>query len=245
VDQAGLWSELSFRLRRPLGFITGTIDKLLVSRALDGDGFDVEIIDFKTNRLGATQRALGVQNVAVEGANAAPVSGELARRGRSARFQVSKDQFSFDFSAPADAAKGVVFETGKTQVSVEEQARRVAADYQLQMQAYALAVSELLPDVASPGRVMVTLHFLQPDIEFHLTPDALKPEVCASAIDEAMLRIVSAIEPDEFPVSPAVHCRMCNFLEVCAEGRAWLRTNREVPRQRRHVSAMISKEQLA
>ncbi|HYN26426.1 MAG TPA: UvrD-helicase domain-containing protein, partial [Pyrinomonadaceae bacterium] len=47
----GLWSELNFRLRRPLGILTGTIDKLLVSPSLNGKGFDIEIIDFKTNRI--------------------------------------------------------------------------------------------------------------------------------------------------------------------------------------------------
>ena len=47
----GLWSELAFRLRRPLGILSGAIDKLLFTRSANGNGFDVEIIDFKTNRL--------------------------------------------------------------------------------------------------------------------------------------------------------------------------------------------------
>jgi len=46
----GLWSELRFRLRRPLGIVTGTIDKLLITPSAGGEGVDVEIIDFKTNR---------------------------------------------------------------------------------------------------------------------------------------------------------------------------------------------------
>ena len=50
-DNAGLWSELSFKLRRPLGILSGAIDKLLIAPAANGKGFDVEIIDFKTNRL--------------------------------------------------------------------------------------------------------------------------------------------------------------------------------------------------
>src|SRR5207302_2140965 len=49
--EVGLWSELSFRLRRPLGILTGAIDKLLITPSADGKGLDVEIIDFKTNRL--------------------------------------------------------------------------------------------------------------------------------------------------------------------------------------------------
>ena len=45
AGQTGLWSELSFRLRRPHGILYGVIDKLLVTPA------GVEIIDFKTNRI--------------------------------------------------------------------------------------------------------------------------------------------------------------------------------------------------
>jgi ATP-dependent helicase/nuclease subunit A len=46
---AGLWNELSFRLRRPLGILYGVIDKLLINRK------QLEIIDFKTNRIRATK----------------------------------------------------------------------------------------------------------------------------------------------------------------------------------------------
>src|SRR6185295_527989 len=53
--EAGLWSELGFRLRRPLGVLSGAIDKLLITPAVGGVGFDVEIIDFKTNRLSGRQ----------------------------------------------------------------------------------------------------------------------------------------------------------------------------------------------
>src|SRR6185503_1552652 len=53
--EAGLWSELGFRLRRPLGVLSGAIDKLLITPAVGGVGFDVEIIDFKTNRLSRRQ----------------------------------------------------------------------------------------------------------------------------------------------------------------------------------------------
>ncbi|HBB88046.1 MAG TPA: hypothetical protein DC047_10560, partial [Blastocatellia bacterium] len=49
--EVGLWSEVPFRLRRPLGILTGAIDKLLVIPSPDGQGFDIEIIDFKTNRM--------------------------------------------------------------------------------------------------------------------------------------------------------------------------------------------------
>jgi RecB family exonuclease len=45
TDETGLWSELSFRLRRPLGILYGVIDKLLIKAD------EIEIIDFKTNRI--------------------------------------------------------------------------------------------------------------------------------------------------------------------------------------------------
>src|SRR6185295_13772840 len=46
---AGLWSELPFRLRRPLGLLSGTLDKLLITGSA-AEGFEIEIVDFKTNR---------------------------------------------------------------------------------------------------------------------------------------------------------------------------------------------------
>ncbi|HEY2962530.1 MAG TPA: UvrD-helicase domain-containing protein [Pyrinomonadaceae bacterium] len=49
AGEAGLWNELSFRLRRPLGILYGVIDKLLIT------GEQIEIIDFKTNRIRATK----------------------------------------------------------------------------------------------------------------------------------------------------------------------------------------------
>jgi ATP-dependent helicase/nuclease subunit A len=49
TGETGLWSELSFRLRRPLGILYGVIDKLLIKPD------EIEIIDFKTNRIRAAK----------------------------------------------------------------------------------------------------------------------------------------------------------------------------------------------
>ena len=46
------------------------------------------------------------------------------------------------------------------------------------MQAYALAVRELLPSLAG-SKLHVTLHFLEPNIEVHLADDLLEPARCA------------------------------------------------------------------
>jgi hypothetical protein len=101
-------------------------------------------------------------------------------------------------------------------VSANELISEVARDYQLQMQAYALAVRQLLPSWS--GNLKVTLHFLEPNIEFRLPDDLLEAEVCARAIDQAMEQIVSSLEPEHFPVKPAQHCRMCSFVGICPAG---------------------------
>lgn len=202
----GLWSELSFRLRRPLGILTGAIDKLLITR--ESEGLRVEIIDFKTNRL----------QPKVKTAPAAVAQGSLAvPRSATATIQ----QLPFDFTEPVVIAE--------REVSVAEQVNEAAADYQLQMQAYALAVGELMPELLkTENSIAVTLHFLHPNFEFRLADELLSADACKQAIDAAMLDIVSSTEPTQFPVRPATHCRMCNFLGICPAGREWIKSSRLV-----------------
>ncbi|HEX2270697.1 MAG TPA: PD-(D/E)XK nuclease family protein, partial [Pyrinomonadaceae bacterium] len=95
-----------------------------------------------------------------------------------------------------------------------------ARDYELQMQAYAHAVRELIPSI---NKIRVTLHFLEPNVEAHLSDELLDPSRCEQAIDNAMLNIVTSADPAEFPVKTAPHCRMCNFLRVCNPGKEYLR----------------------
>jgi hypothetical protein len=238
--EVGLWSEVPFRLRRPLGILTGAIDKLLVVPAADGKGFEVEIIDFKTNRMRpATDRSVSsaslgprasrpqsveadsLLNVATERRAAQHPSGAAPlgtpQRPRS---QYAVDQFAFNFEPTPAEAEAVIPPT-----SLEDQVLSAASDYQLQMQAYALAVSDLLPSLAAQGGIIkVTLHFLEPNVEFHLPSELLSRDACARAIDAAMMDIVASHEPAEFPVRPAPHCRMCSFLSICCGGRQWLRS---------------------
>jgi ATP-dependent helicase/nuclease subunit A len=203
-NQGGLWSELSFRLRRPLGILTGTIDKLLITPSAEREGFEIEVVDFKTNRFilppSTTRQA---------------EAGTRVRR-KPAHYQATA-QMPFDFNAPLTESET----EPKPQPSIDTQVRQLASDYQLQMQAYALAVRELMGELAITN-VKATLHFLQPEIEFQLNDDLLTHEACVEALDDAMLRIISSREPSEFPVRPAVHCRMCDFLSICSAGRQWL-----------------------
>jgi CRISPR/Cas system-associated exonuclease Cas4 (RecB family) len=102
---------------------------------------------------------------------------------------------------------------------VQAEVQAAAADYQVQMQAYALAARELIPGIAN---VRVTLHFLDPDVEVSLPDVLLDPEACAKAIDETMLNIISSSSPENFPPHPAEHCCACSFTELCPTGRHWL-----------------------
>jgi hypothetical protein len=210
---------LSFRLRRRLGILTGAIDKLLFTPAANGKGFDVEIIDFKTNRLlgrraPSAASSTDLDLVGVDSDHVMKSDRELGGRGRP-RSQKKVEQFAFEFDATAEPPR-----TATPDLTVDERVAIAATDYQLQMQAYALAVSELAPSLLTGGsRIVSTLHFLEPNIEFHLAADLLSPEACAKAVDEAMTNIVSSGEPREFPVRAAAHCRMCNFLGICPAGR--------------------------
>jgi len=190
----GLWSELSFRLRRPLGILSGIIDKLLITQTPEG-WLEAEIIDFKTNRI-----RVDVPAVVYE----APVKKPRSRGS----------QFAFDFEQEPEPASLDVATNNIIEIT--------AHDYELQMQAYAHAVRELIPSLVN-SKIRVTLHFLDPNVETHLSDELLKPERCARAIDEAMMRIVTSANPSHFPVKTAPHCRMCNFLRVCTAGREYLR----------------------
>jgi hypothetical protein len=222
----GLWSEVPFRLRRPLGILTGAIDKLLVVPAAAGHGFAIEIIDFKTNRMRPRTTSLGArasrpQNLEADSSlNVGTERRAAGPRSQYSRSQNQLDQFAFDFEATPVETEVVV-----DPLSVADQVRLAASDYQLQMQAYALAVSDLLPSLSEKGAaIKVTLHFLEPNVEFSLPPELLSRDACARAIDAAMMDIVTSHEPAEFPVRPALHCRMCSFLSICRGGRQWLRS---------------------
>jgi ATP-dependent helicase/nuclease subunit A len=187
----GVLSEQRFRIRRPLGILTGTIDKLIVCPSADGDGVNVEIIDFKTNRFRGRKPAAGNT-----------LKGDALKRG----------QLSLDFLQREPAASD-------RDLLMRAEVEATAVDYQAQMQAYALAARELIPGIAN---VRVTLHFLDPDVEVSLPDALLGHEVCAKAIDDAMLSIIDSSSPENFPPRPAEHCRACSFVELCPMGRRWL-----------------------
>ena len=122
-------------------------------------------------------------------------------------------QLSFDFSELEPEA--LIDRDLLIQAEIEASAR----EYRVQMQAYALAVRDLIPGVLN---VRVTLHFLAHDVEVCLPDTLLEREACASAIDETMLALVSSSEPEAFTANPAEHCRVCNFVDLCSPGRQWL-----------------------
>lgn len=215
TGKPGLWSELSFRLRRPSGVLSGAIDKLLVTLSPSG-AREVEIIDFKTNRITAASRSQASSSSTTSRQDPAHTSVKTVAK-------LSTAQFAFNFDAAPPET------TLDAEPSLDYAISVAANDYQLQMQAYALAVRELVPSL-SARNVRVTLHFLAPNLEFHLSEPLLETGACKRAIDEAMQRMVSASHPEHYPVRPASHCRMCNFLSVCAAGRQWSRLTHPGPK---------------
>jgi len=199
AGQDGLWSEVGFRLRRPLGVLFGIIDKLLITHSAAGEP-EIEIIDFKTNRI-------------------AYEKSDIVHEPQTPRIRTPQGgQFAFDFEA-APAPKPI-----NRHPSLEDALKIAAEDYQLQMQSYALAVRELLPSLAGAS-VRVTLHFLDPNVEVHLADELLEPARVEEAVDEGMQRSIFSADPRLFPVKTAPHCRMCNFLRVCEAGKQWVRDN--------------------
>ena len=195
AGEPGLWSELSFRIRRPLGLVSGAIDKLLITKI--NDHYEVEIIDFKTNRLVLGPQASRLPNHA----NSKP---SISTKSRAS------SQFAFDFdAAPPQPANALTI---------------AAHDYQLQMQAYALAIRELQPSLKE-SKIRVTLHFLEPNLEYQLEDELLTPDACEETLDAAMLDVFRSSQPEDFPVKPAEHCRTCSFLRVCVAGREFVRSH--------------------
>ncbi len=215
----GLWSELRFRMRRPKGILTGTIDKLLITPAPNGEGVDVEIIDFKTNRFSIpTRRTQPEPRAAV-----ATRPAQVKLRAHGPAKTTGQGLLNFE-SVAEEVVTEVNFETAND-VSIDNQVERVANDYQLQMQGYALALRELLSADVHIQSLRATLHFIEPQIEFSVPAASLEEVICARNVDEAMTLIAlleGTLDADQFPPLPATHCRTCNFLEMCPAGKEWL-----------------------
>jgi predicted RecB family nuclease len=132
-------------------------------------------------------------------------------------------------NATSQGSQGVLnFEAAvePSNASLRERINAAAADYQLQMQAYALALRELLPANVSLRSLHATLHFIDPNVEVELDTALLDQQSCAQAIDRAMDTIAGldgTLDADQFPTVPATHCRICNFVDLCPAGRDWLR----------------------
>ena len=229
--EGGLWSELSFRLRRPKGILTGTIDKLLITKRRgaetgEADSYEIEVVDFKTNRFRTRTNEGGSPPVLLISSSTAPQAASMSHLSEDPHTGAREArQASFSFDSPAAANE---VSRDYMAPALDEEVQLVARDYQLQMQSYALAVRELLPFLnAGNATLKTTLHFLDPKMEVHLGEEMLEPEVCGRAVDDAMERLAAALEPEHFPVRPAPHCRMCNFLDICVAGREFVRQSRD------------------
>ena len=219
----GLWSELRFRLRRPYGILTGTIDKLLITPATNGDGVDVEIIDFKTNRFSAPLRQAQTEVSSTEASGAA----QLKIQSKNSTNAIGQGLLNFESIGEEVVTEDNPGPDNGLNASINDQVEKVANDYRLQMQGYALALRELLPADVRIQTLRATLHFIEPQIEFSLPASLLEEVICARNVDEAMTMIAlldGTLDADQFPPLPAAHCRTCNFLEMCPAGKEWIRS---------------------
>ena len=218
----GLWSELRFRLRRPNGILTGTIDKLLITPATNGEGVDVEIIDFKTNRFSVPARRSQTDVVTAK-ASGAP---QVKIQAKNSTNAIGQGLLNFESIAEQVVTEDIAGRDNELlNASINDQVERVANDYRLQMQGYAVALRELLPDDVRIQTLRATLHFIEPQIEFSLPAFLLEEVTCARNVDEAMTMIAlieGTLDADQFLPLPAAHCRTCNFLEMCPAGKEWM-----------------------
>jgi len=183
--ESSVFDERTFVIRRPLGTLSGVIDKMIVARDQQSGTHDVELIDFKTDKF--PKYRPGAQGISA---------------------QPSRVQASFEFVSEP-----------KGDAEIRAEVAAAAIDYRLQMQAYALAVRELVPNVR---QLRVTIHFLDPNIEESVPEALLSYIACADSLDKAMAQLLSSA-PANYPTRPAEHCRFCNFRPICVAGQEWFR----------------------
>src|SRR5438132_204171 len=118
----GVFSEQRFRLRRPLGILSGTIDKMLVCPTAEGERFSVEIIDFKTNRF----RGRRLESTA----DAADSMDRGRRLARHKKQVVDQAQMNLGFV-------DLEHDSTDRDLLIQAEVEAAAADYKAQMQAYA------------------------------------------------------------------------------------------------------------
>lgn len=186
-----VFDERTFVIRRPLGTLSGVIDKMIVVPGEESGTVDVEVIDFKTDRFPK------------HGSSSLKTSNP-----RETQIASGDSQTSFEF-----------VQRSKSEEQIRDEVAVAAIDYKLQMQAYALAVRELIPEVK---RLRVTIHFLDPNIEESVPEDLLSYDACAHSLDHAMALLLSSA-PSNYPTRPAEHCRFCNFRGICVAGQEWFR----------------------
>lgn len=199
-SRARVVSEQPFRLRRPLGLLSGTIDKLIIRE--NDTALEVEIVDFKANRF-RSSRSAPARGAHTQIPPNGPAAASLSARGKSARRQLA-------FEFPEQVTDDLL---------LRAEVARTAEDYRLQMQAYALAVRQLMPDIAN---LRATLHFLEPNVEFTIEGESLDEQICSVAVNEAASGMLAESSPEYFAPVPADHCRSCSFLEICAAGRQFI-----------------------
>ena len=128
----------------------------------------------------------------------------MARHGATLRGQID-----LVIKGPDGRLKIVDYKTSRIEASEVE---KKAADYELQLRIYALALRDLFgraPDAAC-------LHFLHPDV-------VREVDVTSAALEETEKSIASFFEAHRtgsFPQRPGDHCHSCGYLRPFCPGVA-------------------------
>ncbi|OYT73194.1 MAG: hypothetical protein CFK52_02720 [Chloracidobacterium sp. CP2_5A] len=90
------------------------------------------------------------------------------------------------------------------------------AEYRLQLQTYALALWELIPEMKE---ARATLHFVAPDRAFALPPEQVSREAAIRAVGNAVrdLTAIRTFAATDFEAKPGARCLACRYAAVCAD----------------------------
>lgn len=120
------------------------------------------------------------------------------------------------------SATVVDFKTNRVGAGVarERTLSGIESAYRMQMQAYALAVRRLVPNVTSVSALLVALS-AGPDVDISVDPRYLEPGVAEDALGEVLGRIRRAgVDPQNFPARTGPQCLTCAHLQICPDGLA-------------------------
>ena len=113
--------------------VSGVIDRLLITRCPDAS-FEVEIIDFKTNRMSGASSSSSDRGRLVR--KLPPALNHRTMLRFTNDYAAAGAQFAFNFDVEFDAGPSTTVAVAELEPPISDALRMAAQDYQLQMQSY-------------------------------------------------------------------------------------------------------------